>query len=380
MRTPGYRFSMPVIDCDTHFETVISRDEHPFADWLGTLPSSKEMMGDALAGELARCTPPEDLPPTDQIVAFMPRENYSSLQHVLYEADDPEFVVSSATERLQWMDEVGIDYALINPGGYFLLADYVDDRASAFRRCNDFLANRLAGHTDRLFPVTLLDYSDLQAAAAELRRMRALGSRAFWVQAAPINGMSPAHPDWDVLWGTATELGMIGLLHIGNTPNNFDGWGNAGWMRPGGGGLFGYFSYANALHHQAAEMLLAAMIHGGVFDRHPNLTIITEELLVAWLPGFVSRCDAFGRGDIVRRNIRATPLVGLGDTDPLETVLPVLPEMLVFSSDYPHGEGHASPITRLEPALSDLDDARRSFFLGDNLAECYARMGDPLSR
>jgi predicted TIM-barrel fold metal-dependent hydrolase len=208
--------------------------------------------------------------------------------------------------------------------------------------------------------------------------MRALCSRAFWIEARPINGMSPAHPDWDVLWATATELGMIALLHVGRTPANFTGWGNAGWMRPGGGGLLGYFSYANAMRHQAAELLLAGMIYGGVFDRHPNLTVITEELLVSWLPGFLSRCDSFARGDIARRNIRATPLIGLGDKDPLEAVLPKLPERLVFSSDYPHGEGNASPIDILQPALSNLDPDARDSFLGGNIAECFARMGDPL--
>jgi predicted TIM-barrel fold metal-dependent hydrolase len=358
----------------------MSPEEHPFADYMTKLPSSEETQRWALTGDLERSTPPEDWPPTEEIIPFLPQENVSSMQHVLYEIDppDPAFVVSSAAERVQWMDQVGIDYALINPGVYFVLAEYFDDRAASFRRCNDFLANRLAGHTDRLFPVTLIDYSDLQAAAAELRRMRALGSRAFWVEAAPVNGVSPAHPDWDMLWGTATELGMIGLLHIGRTPANFDGWGNAGWMRPGGGGLMGYFSYANSMRHQAAELLLAGMIYGGVFDRHPNLTIITEELLVAWLPGFVSRCESFGRGETARRNIRATPLIGLGDKEPLEKILPVLPEMLVFSSDYPHGEGNVSPMQVLEPALSKLDEAARKLFLGDNLAECYARMGDPL--
>ena len=81
---------------------------------------------------------------------------------------------------------------------------------------------------------------------------------------------------------------------------------------------------------------------------------------------------------MLRRNVRATPLVGLGDTDALTTTFRELPEMLVFSSDYPHGEGNVDPIALYEPELSSLDADLRDRFLGENMVECFARMGDPL--
>jgi predicted TIM-barrel fold metal-dependent hydrolase len=83
---------------------------------------------------------------------------------------------------------------------------------------------------------------------------------------------------------------------------------------------------------------------------------------------------------MVRRNVRATPLPGLGDRDVLSEGLRLLPEMLVFSSDYPHGEGNADPIALYEPELSALSPEVRRGFLGDNIAECFARTGDPLTR
>jgi predicted TIM-barrel fold metal-dependent hydrolase len=83
---------------------------------------------------------------------------------------------------------------------------------------------------------------------------------------------------------------------------------------------------------------------------------------------------------LVRANVRATPLPGLGDQRVVEDTLQQLPEMLVFSSDYPHGEGNADPIAIYEPALSSLDDTLKASFLGENIANCYARMGDPLIR
>jgi predicted TIM-barrel fold metal-dependent hydrolase len=245
------------------------------------------------------------------------------------------------------------------------------------------------GSTDRMLPVTLVDWSDLDAAVSELHRMRARGSRAFWVRAEPSRGKSPAHPDWDRLWSAATDLGMVALLHIGNTPARFDGgWGNAGWELELGTGLGGFFRFANSLRHQAAEMMLAAMLYGGVFGRHPTLTVITEELGVNWLPAFVARCDALSAagpwpfesnpGEMVRSNLRVTPLIGLGDVNVAEGLMQQYPEMFIFSSDYPHGEGNEDPIALYEPALSALPPSVRDSFLGGNIAECFARMGDPL--
>jgi predicted TIM-barrel fold metal-dependent hydrolase len=376
-----YSEVMIVIDADSHYDKLFTPGQHPLQEWVDKFPRSVEYRRRAMTGDLAAHTPAEDRPPAEEMVVFLPESNTSAIDHAIFEPDagEPTFVDSSVEERLAWMDKIGIDVTLVNPGSWMLLPDYFgNDRPRAVTAANDFLADELAGATDRLVPVAMMDFEDLDFTVAELKRMRERGSRAFWVEARPVNGMSPAHPDWDKVWGTATDLGMIALLHIGNTPAAFNGWGNAGWMRPNGGGMLGYFFYANAMRHQAAEMMLASMVYGGVFNRHPNLTIVLEELLVGWVPSFVDRCDSFGRGNVARRNIRATPLPGLGDQMPLERVMPRIPEMMVFSSDYPHAEGNANPIELFEPELSDLDPALRASFMGENLAECFARMGDPI--
>ena len=80
---------------------------------------------------------------------------------------------------------------------------------------------------------------------------------------------------------------------------------------------------------------------------------------------------------MLRRNVRVTPLPGLGDTDALD-FLAQLPELCVFSSDFPHHEGNAEPIELYQPELDGLHDELRAHFLGENMAECFARTGNAL--
>jgi hypothetical protein len=153
----------------------------------------------------------------------------------------------------------------------------------------------------------------------------------------------------------------------------------------------GLVRLANTQRIHAAQNLLSALLYGGVFARHPALTVLLAEMRVGWVPWFVQLLErqslpspALGDwpwttsgGDMIRRNVRLTPLPGFGDADALE-VLAALPEMCVFSSDFPHQEGNAEPIDLYRPALDELDDGLRASFLGGNMDECYRRMDDPL--
>jgi predicted TIM-barrel fold metal-dependent hydrolase len=382
---------MTIIDVDSHFDVTLTPENHPLRKWADRLPTVDQSLANAIAGDLRRHTPEPSRPDEAQLAAFIPDSNLSSAQQASAAGQfEPRFASGMPEDRVAWFDTVGIDYAFMNPGGLGFVTEFLgDDEPEAIRCVNDFMAERLENSTDRMLQVSIIDWNDLDGAVAEMARMRARGSRAFWVRAQTYHGMSPAHPDWDTVWSAATDLGMIAILHIGNTPARFDGgWGNAGWELPNGTGLGGFFRFANSFRHQAAEMMLGAMLYGGVFGRHPNLTILTEELGVAWIPFFVRRCEMLAAAgpwpfelsppEMLRRNVRATPLIGLGDTDALTKTFRELPEMLVFSSDYPHGEGNVDPIALYEPELSALDADLRDRFLGENMLDCFARMGDPL--
>jgi len=381
-----------IVDVDTHWEaTRYAPGEHPLEPWLDELPSSIEMLAFGVAGDLLAALPEADRPSPQELLApLVARAEERGGPVILHPLH-----ASSAAERVEWMDAVGIDHCLVNPGGYWQQLEFLgDDRPEGVRRCNDFLTDQLSDARDRLHAVAVIDFTVLDAAVEELERARARGARAFFLITAkgrPPSNVSPGHPVWDRVWDAATSLGMVAVVHIGNTAPDFSGWADIGWNRPGGAGVAGLARLANTQRAHAAQNIIAGLLYGGVFARHPTLTVLLEEMRVNWIPPFV---DTLTRqalpspvlgdwpfetpgGDMLRRNVRVTPLPGLGDTDALE-FLAHLPEMCVWSSDFPHHEGSPDPIELYRPGLDGLDEARRADFLGDNTAACFARTGDPL--
>jgi predicted TIM-barrel fold metal-dependent hydrolase len=384
---------MVVIDVDTHWEaTAFPPGTHPLERWLDDIPSDPvERLAFGVAGDLLRALP-EDRRPTGRallptLVRLAKERGGPVVLHPLHD--------SSAAERVAWMDRVGIDHCLVNPGGYWQMLEFIGaGRPEGAARCNDYLAEQLSDHVDRLHGVAVVDFSDLVGAAKELERARGRGHRAFFlytINGQPPSPVPPGHPDWDVVWTAATRLGMVASIHIGNTAADFSGWADIGWDRPGGGGVTTLTRLANTQRIHVAQNLLVSMLYGGVFHRHPELTVVLEEMKIGWVPSFVDACtrqslpspglgdwpyDVAG-GDMLRRNVKVTPLPGLGDIEALDVVARV-PEMCLFSSDYPHFEGNADPINLYGSALDELDSDVRDGFLGGNAEEAFARMGDPL--
>jgi predicted TIM-barrel fold metal-dependent hydrolase len=384
---------MSIVDVDTHWEsTDFAPGEHPLGPWLDRFPrDGVERLAFGIAGDLLRALPDDRRPDGRTLLPTLVRmAEKRGGPIILHPQHD-----STAAERVVWMDGVGIDHCLVNPGGYWQMLEYIPDaRAEGVRRCNDYLAERLADAPNRLHGVAVVDLTDLDAATTELARARARGHRAFFlytVNGRPPGAVPPGHPDWDVVWRAAVDNGMVAVIHVGNTAANFDGWADIGWDRPGGGGVTALTRLANTQRIHVAQNLLVSLLYGGVFERHPELTVLIEEMKVGWLPSFVDACTRqsltspglgdwpYSRsgGDMLRRNVKITPLPGFGDVEGLD-VLRQLPEMVLFSSDYPHQEGNAEPIALYGDRLDALDADLRARFMGATIEECFARTGNPL--
>ena len=274
------------------------------------------------------------------------------------------------------------------------------------RRCNDFLTEQLADHTvSGCTPLPSSISATSTARWSRLERAHGTGhSRVLPLhRGGPTSpgGCRPAHPP-------------IGITHLGG------GQQTSGWLRSSMWAIRHPTLTAGPTSAGTSPTVRASLRSprlantqriptpprtccprcstAGVFARHPETTVLLEEMRVGWVPNFLAMLSrqalagrllrsASGRGSFpaprsaMHAVARLTPLPGFGDDRALDVPRAAPPDMCVFSSDYPHMEGNADPIELYRPR------ARRSIDLDlphrvprrDHGRKNYARMGDPLS-
>jgi predicted TIM-barrel fold metal-dependent hydrolase len=247
----------------------------------------------------------------------------------------------------------------------------------------------------RLLPSCYVPLADLDRAAPATDDAIAMGAAALLIASGCPRGHSPSHVALDAVWARAEEARLPIVFHVGGTSELIDSsYFNNGLPIPkdfhGGEENFRSVDYMGIPGPPAQT--LATMIFDGVLDRFPDLRFGVIEQGAIWLPSWMrqmeSAFDAFSRheerlrnlslrpSEYVRRQVRATPY-------PTEDVGWVIdhagPEVVLFSSDYPHVEGGRKPIERFESTLGDApEDVRRRFY-SDNFIDLMGAAADRLA-
>jgi predicted TIM-barrel fold metal-dependent hydrolase len=392
---------VPVIDVDSHFhepmdwlevtDPELSSQIAPPVRFMDFMRSGNAALMPGLPAELQGGDPADLMPASFRYLL----ERLDALQPDRLDpsAEDPSFV---ANARLAAMDAVGIDMQFLNftfaSGGVVRALqsgrpDLVPSVQSAY---NSFAAEQVAGHTDRLMPVCRMHMEDVDWCVAEITRMRARGSRAFMVTQHPTKSLT--HPDFEPLWSAAEDLGMIVYVHVFfGRPMPHESWAN------NGRGLAA-FQEGVAAADQRAEIrnFINAMVFDGVLERHPKLQILISEAGYSWFPPMAHDFDRRVKGlgvdggtedsfyrlpllpsEYLIRQVKVSPLPGFVETGLEYFSLAEAferfpdPQMLVFSSDYPHLEGRHDAMKVLETHLP-ADDALQANFFGESMAAVLA--------
>ncbi|MEP4015892.1 MAG: amidohydrolase family protein [Anderseniella sp.] len=239
--------------------------------------------------------------------------------------------------RLAAMDSIGVEKQVISLAGPGVQAEPTTSIAVKLaRRCNDYLASKIANRPDRYYGFAHLALQDPLEAANELER--AVGELGFL--GALINGTTNgAYLDDDrysVLWERAADLDVPIYIH----PNNP---ADVPYMFHNHSELWGpVWSWTVETGSHALRI-----VFGGVFDRYPKAKLILGhmgETLPFQLWRFDSRWRIANRGtrqldlapsEYFKRNFWCTT-AGVCSNEPLQCTIDALGvERVLFSVDYP---------------------------------------------
>jgi predicted TIM-barrel fold metal-dependent hydrolase len=185
--------------------------------------------------------------------------------------------------RLAELDRDGIDAEVVFPtlGQYFFPIDDYDFRWAMFQSYNDWLAEEFCGpEPDRFFGIAMLDPDDVDAAVAEMRRVKEMGLSGVMLPQDSLDDNPYYGETFDPLWAASVDLDLPINLHLLTSRKKMTG-GPTNMPTPGW-----ILSLATGI-----QPILIDLIAFGVFDRYPDLKLVSAENDAGWVAHLMQSAD-----------------------------------------------------------------------------------------
>jgi predicted TIM-barrel fold metal-dependent hydrolase len=370
METPMVQFPYPVYDADGHYY-------EPEDAFLRHLPAQYrsefqyvEVNGRkklAIGGVISNYIPN----PTFEVVAA-PGSHEAwyrgknpdglSLRELQGKPIKAERTFRNGEARLALLDEQGIHAQLIYP----TLASAIEGRmnydhklmGAALHSLNMWVLDEWKFNLKgRLFAAPTISLADVDLACEELEWALANGARMVSVRPAPVPGYrgsrSPGNPEFDPFWARVHEAKIFVVLHVSDSGYDeiYRWWGK-------GGREFLAFDRSDPLKAcmdnsgRAVSDMIAALISHGVFDRFPDIRVISAENGSSWVEHHLYMLNrAYGQmpnvftehpQETFRKHVFVAPYY---EENLLRLAELIGADRILFNSDYPHPEGLADPLS-----------------------------------
>jgi len=280
------------------------------------------------------------------------------------------------------MERTGIDYMVVYPTtGLLTTADpqLSAATAAAYRRAyNNWLHDFCSAAGGRVFGAASVDLRDAEEAAREVRRcVKEFDFKAVHINPVPVGPYRLYDPFYEPLWNTLEELQVPLAIHTGAGVAADDM-------------LFHYLPRLRTAQTTVAftmgnMLACAALIMGGVLERHPQLKVAHLESGAGWVAFWLDRLAASVQG-----GFRNLPIPGLTKSpieyfqrqcyisadpdDPgIKQVIDVLgDDNIVTATDFSHPEGRRYAVAVKEMLeLPGVSDASKRKIMWDNALKLY---------
>ena len=292
--------------------------------------------------------------------------------------------------RLGVLDESGIDAQIIFPstiglGGQGLSTGDTALGLMAIQIYNDAQAEIQSDSGHRLLPLPLMPAWDIASCVEEARRVAALGARGLNMTSDPQDLGAPdlGSRDWDPFWEVCTELQMPVHFHIGASVTAMTFYGKYFWeSHPANTKL----AIGGSLLFIGNARVVTNLILSGMFDRHPDLKMVSVESGCGWIPFILETLDyemsenapdelagmKKPPSEYFRSNLYATFWFENHYNKLADLVEMVGEDNILFETDFPHPTClYPSPLDSAEKKLAAVSPDARRKILGGNARQLY---------
>lgn len=283
--------------------------------------------------------------------------------------------------RAKMLDEWGVDKGVLFPTIGILPFPTKDmDLANAYCRAyNTWQQEFFESIPNRVVPIALVNWYDVEEAERELQRCVKAGFRGLFIPPETIDGHRPGTAHFDPLWRICDEANIPGCFHV---IVRFEGAAIPFREWHGGAVPLGpTFSFGIGPTGQLIPAMTSVVLDG-LFDRYPGVKVVSVEAGCGYAAYLMDRLDEkyhffdwasslkMKPSEYIQRNCYFV-------AEPEERTIGAMLELvgrdhILWGSDYPHIDSRLDARELINGSLKNLSAGLQSRVLGENAQELFA--------
>jgi predicted TIM-barrel fold metal-dependent hydrolase len=226
---------------------------------------------------------------------------------------------------------------------------------------------------------------DIDACISEAKRVAKLGARGVNMTSDPDDLGAPdlASPAWDPFWEVCVEEQLPVHFHIGASVTGMTFYGRYPWAsHPDNTKL----AIGGTLLFIGNARVVTNLIFSRMFDRHPDLKMVSVESGIGWIPFILEALDyelaenapvelaqmKKPPSEYFRSNLYATFWFENNRNKLPDLIEAVGEDNILFETDFPHPTClYPNPLQSVEAKMATLSDTARRKIFGENARKLY---------